>query len=190
MKVELSSNEVTHDWLCKRANTWLRGTRRCEPVFSNCASCDEIPDAIGWSSVWNWRGSTVIECKTSVSDFYADKKKRVVYEDKFGRIGSYVPLRTTRKMEGFKEVEIPLMGDFRFYMCVDGLLNDELIQDHQPDHGLLWVSGRKVRIVRPAPRRENVNLPAEIRYLRFAIINRKKSHEIEPEPQLSLETHP
>ena len=53
---------MTHEQLCERARRWLSGTRRCDPVFSGIASCDEIPDAIGWSSRYGWYGSTVVEC--------------------------------------------------------------------------------------------------------------------------------
>jgi len=66
---------MSHAELVERAMNWL-ASRRCAPIFNNCASCAEIPDAIGWSSSYKHRGSLVIECKASRSDFYADKKKR------------------------------------------------------------------------------------------------------------------
>lgn len=71
---------MTHEKLCDRAVRWLRGTRRCNPVYSRNASCAEIPDAIGWSSSYYWYGSTVIECKASVPDFYADQRKKFVWQ--------------------------------------------------------------------------------------------------------------
>lgn len=59
-------------------------------------------------------------------------------------------------------------------MCSPGVLSAELVEKHAADHGLLWVEGRRVRILREAKRRETlVDKDGEIRYLRFAIINRK-----------------
>lgn len=85
---------------------------------------------------------------------------------------------------GYKEVPLTVMGDFRFYICDDGVLPKHLIEEHRPDHGLLYVvRGKKghlkIKIVIPAPRRKKVNKDAEIRYLRFAIINDKYPH-LEP----------
>lgn len=172
---------MTHEQLCRRARAWLRGTRRCEPVYSRNASCDEIPDAIGWSSVHGWYGSTVVECKTSVGDFYAEKKKFLAYEDP--KFQCRYPVGRIRKSVaeeyGYKLVELPRMGDFRFFMCIPGVLSDELVAAHHPDHGLLHVEGRRVHIVRPAQKREAAHKDAEILYLRFAIINRKKTDEAE-----------
>jgi hypothetical protein len=66
------------------------------------------------------------------------------------------------------------MGDFRFYFCLPELLSCELIEEKAPDHGLIYLDGRRVRIVRSAPRRTLVDKDSEIRYLRFAIINAKQ----------------
>lgn len=166
---------MNHAELCKRARRWLKGTRRCNPVFSGIASCAEVPDAIGWSSCHEWYGSTVIECKTSVTDFYADKKKRLRWKHpQYGWL--YTGRRVSRRWaeeNSYEAVEVPVMGDYRFYLCELGVLTETLVTEHAPDHGLLCLEGRAVRVVRPAPKRELVNKDAEIRYLRFAIINRK-----------------
>jgi len=166
---------LTHGELCQRALRWLYGTRRCQPVFGNVASCDEIPDAIGWASSFRWRGSTVVECKTSVSDFYADKKKAIGFEHPtngdrqlHGRFG-----RRVAQQLGYVEVPLPRMGNFRFFMSEPDIVTINLVEKHAPDHGLLHVIGRKVVIVRDAPKREMVDLQTEVRYLRFAIINKK-----------------
>ncbi len=175
---------MTHGELCERAKRWLRGTRRCDPVFSNCASCAEIPDAIGWSSAGSWYGSTVIECKTSLSDFYADQKKRF----EWAKIGAekstyrYKASRLTAKEAlemGYEKVEVSLMGDYRFYFCLPGVISAELVAEKAPCHGLIYLDGRAVRIVRQAPQREKVDKDSEIRFLRFAIINGKKPYERE-----------
>lgn len=79
------------------------------------------------------------------------------------------------KERGYTSIVIPAMGDYRFYFCERGILNEELIAEYMPDHGLLWFDGRAIRTVRPAPKREMVDKDSEIRYLRFAIINRKNS---------------
>ena len=171
---------MTHAELCLRGKVWLRGTRRCRPVFSNCASVDEIPDAIGWSSSYKWHGSTVVEAKTSLSDFRADQKKRFEWVDP--KNGYHYSMRrfsaTNARELGLVKRTTSLMGDFRFYMCEPGIIPEWKVRQFAPDHGLLYVRGRQVLVVVDAPRREGVNTYGEIRYLRFAIINRKVSaHE-------------
>ena len=169
---------MTHDELCARARRWLSGTRRCNPVFSNLASCAEIPDAIGWSSAYGWYGSTVIECKISVSDFYADKKKWSAWKHP-NREHTYPAKRLSKKQAaemGYAQIQIPAMGDYRFYLCEPGIISVALVAEHAPDHGLIYRDGHAMRIVRPAPRRTLVDKNAEIRYLRFAIINGKTPH--------------
>ena len=179
---------MTHDELCERGKRWLSGTRRCNPVFSRCASCAEIPDAIGWSS----DGSTVIECKTSLSDFYADKKKRFMWqhpEHENWRLNRDRITLKRAKEEGFKLIEVPMMGNFRFYMCEPGIITPAMVEEHAPDHGLVWKDGRKMTVVRVAPERKLVDRESEIRFLRFAIINGKTPHgaeQVQDESQQSL----
>ncbi len=122
----------------------------------------------------------MIECKISVRDFYAEKKKRLAYKDqrfdwhyKLGRM-----TEKHAKENGLELIELPRMGNYRFYMCEAGILSADLISKHAPDHGLLWIEGRTVKIVIPAPERKLVHKDAEIRYLRFAIINAKQPFEI------------
>jgi len=175
-----ANERVNHADLCLRAVRWLRGTRRCNPVYSLNASCSEVPDAIGWSSAHSWYGSTVIECKTSVSDFYADKKKWFAWKrpgSKWTMPGSRFSMKEGKEA-GYEMVPVLSMGDFRFYFCELGVLALELIEKHAPDHGLIWRDGRVMRIIRTAPRREMVDKDAEIRYLRFAIINRKWTQDV------------
>lgn len=175
---------MTHNELCERAILWLRGTRRCEPVFSRCASCSEIPDAIGWSSAYGWRGSTVVECKTSVGDFYADLRKAFLWKHPEHSLWTYPAGRISAKsalLQGYEKVRLPLMGNYRFYFCEDGVLPLYLIEEKAPDHGLIYKQGRRIKIVRPAPKREEQwwDKDAEIRFLRFTIINGKKPHKQE-----------
>lgn len=171
---------MSHEALCERARRWLSGGRRCEPVFSNIGSCSEIPDAIGWSSRWAWHGSTVVECKTSRGDFYGDGKKYVTFEHIDGGyrrpwIGPNHP-----EFSSFRRVELPRMGDFRFFMSERGIVTPEMVAEKYPDHGLIEVIGkRRIIVSRQAKRRESqmVDKDGEIRYLRFAIINKKAPYD-------------
>lgn len=160
---------MTHWDLEKRAIRWLSGTKRCDPVLSGIASCSEIPDAIGWGP----RGSIVVECKCSLSDFRADMNKYVRYLDpqyKWSHHGS----RLSKEEKATYEVKhLPRMGDYRYYLCEPGVIEPKHIS---LQHGLLYVQGRSVRVIVEAERRtENVNQAAEIRYLRFALIHIRKN---------------
>lgn len=85
----------------------------------------ECPDAIGFrvSTPEYGGGSTVIECKTSLSDFYADMKKTHRNDNKG-------------------------MGRFRYYMCPENLISLDKIPDKW---GLLYVGKRNsVKVIRGA----------------------------------------
>ena len=120
---------MTHAQLVERAARWLKNTRRCGVVLTEFHSwSQETPDAIGWTG--GCHNSILVECKTSRSDFYADKKKP-------GRRG-------LRARAG--------MGRERYYMAPAGILTPELVEKHQPAFGLLEVVGRQVRVRRkPIP---------------------------------------
>ena len=180
--------QFSHGDLCHRAACWLRG-RRCEPVFADVhrtnhvGSCAEHPDAIGWSSSYKHYGSIVIECKTSVSDFLADRLKywrwfrprtgdeRIDMLYSIGLPNS----RGIRRLEadGYIRSEVPSMGNFRYFLSEPGIVTSEMVRKHRPDHGLLHIRGRRIQVVIDAPKRETVDLASEVRYLRFAIINGK-----------------
>ena len=73
---------MTHNDLCLTAVKWLQransaGGPGCHVAISECRSgwTGEIPDAIGFRAAGFDDGSTVVECKTSRSDFLADRKK-------------------------------------------------------------------------------------------------------------------
>ena len=74
---------------------------------------------------------------------------------------------------GYKKVEVPLMGDYRFYLCLPYVLSEKQVAEKAPCHGLIYLDGRVMKIIRPALKRKLVDKNAEIRYLRFAIINGK-----------------
>jgi len=115
-----------------------------------------------------------------VGDFYADKKKGLVYVDpEFGfKFSARRIPKKTAKANGYGTEERPRMGDFRFYLCEPGIITEAMIVEHAPDHGLLYCQGNRVRIARKAESRRLVAKDAEIRYLRFAIINSKPRFEI------------
>jgi hypothetical protein len=110
---------MTHaELVCIGAN-WLRGAMKCHATLTELDSCSgEIPDIIGWK--FNYR-SILIECKTSKSDFYADKSKpfRVKVEDG--------------------------MGYWRYYLTPKGLLKPKDVEG--TGWGILETSGKQVRIL-------------------------------------------
>lgn len=112
----------THKELVERAARWLKNTKHCGVVLTEFVSFSpETPDAIGWENSGLW--SYLVECKTSVSDFYADKNK---------------PGRTLRRLAG--------LGRERYYMAPKGVLTIERVKKNRPGWGLLEVCGRRVMV--------------------------------------------
>ena len=64
---------MTHAELVEKARYWLVVSKGCNPVFleKGSANHNEFPDAIGWTA----NACLLVECKSSVADFRADKKK-------------------------------------------------------------------------------------------------------------------
>jgi hypothetical protein len=117
-----------------------------------------------------------VECKTSVSDFLADKAKYQGWkhpEYSWTMAGIRSSNRPKEQMikAGYEPVTIPSMGARRWFMCEAGLLSSEMIEKHYPDHGLLLVFGRSVKIERRAPDRESPNYKSETRYLRMRLLH-------------------
>lgn len=109
----------THADLVLRAKGWLR-RQGCKTVFGEltCVTyTGEIPDSIGWHGGLN--ATVLIECKTSRSDFLADRKKRFRQEPHNG------------------------MGSFRYFMCPPGVIRAEDLPERW---GLLYCHGRSVRM--------------------------------------------
>ena len=92
---------MNHLTLVERASRWLANSMRCSIVITEMASGAEEPDAIGWNS---GGGSILVECKTTKSDFNADKWKA----------GRRTPTRFG-------------MGNKRFYLVPPELLNHALL---------------------------------------------------------------
>ena len=76
-------NTLTHDDLVLLAAEWLRNNGHFVVGAEVKSSKNkEEPDAIGWKA--SGFESTVIECKASVADFHADKKKEFRQNPKSG----------------------------------------------------------------------------------------------------------
>ena len=106
--------KYTHGDLVEIAERWLTKTRRCGFAFSElCAATPngEIPDCIGFRSGL----SILVECKTSRGDFLSDKNKRFRKRPHLG------------------------MGNLRFYLAPEGIINKEDL----PDGWGLIVVGKK-----------------------------------------------
>lgn len=101
--------KMTHNDLVKIAEKWLIGSRKCGAVLTELVTLGmETPDAIGFRD----GTSTLVECKTSRSDFLADAKKLFRRNPWMG------------------------MGTFRFYLCPAGIIT---AQDLPEKWGLIWV---------------------------------------------------
>ena len=144
---------MTHEDLRKRAVRWLTTTKRCGVVISEMVSaCSEIPDAIGWK----YSRSIVVECKTSRSDWRADKDKPHC------RAGRGV-------------------GSLRYYLCPRGVLRPEDLEGS--DYGLLAATENSIRVLKEATPRE-AHLSDEVTML-VSALRRIKAREflvLVPEP--------
>jgi hypothetical protein len=110
-------SRMTHAELIDRARRWLTNTRRCTLVATerNSWACGESPDAIGWRHDGD---SVLVECKTTLRDFYADQRK-------------------PGRREGWRG-----MGRERWYLTPAGLLAGRYLP---PGWGWLEVRGAIVR---------------------------------------------
>jgi hypothetical protein len=123
-----------HEHLVSLAARWLRATRKCALVATerNARQAGEAPDAIGWLPDGS---SILVECKTSLGDFYADRRK---------------PSRTGA----------PAMGRERWYLTEDGLLAG---RELPPGWGWLAVRhGRVFRAIPAVPNAKPSTLAAEL----------------------------
>lgn len=138
--------EISHKELVDRAFTWLKVF--CTVVFKERkTSTREEPDAIGFGC----KGTTVIECKASRSDFVTDKNKFFRREPQEG------------------------MGYKRYFMAPVGLLEPSEMPE---GWGLLEVyeippmqrkRSRTVKIAKESGRFYERNSDAEVTYLVSAI---------------------
>jgi len=116
--------QFTHDDLVKIAERWLLGSKGCGFAFAELmtqSNTGEIPDALGWKG----NKSILVECKTSRSDFLADKKK---------------PFRAMPELG---------IGAYRYYLCPEGVITPD---DLPAKWGLVWVSNRGVAKQKVGPK--------------------------------------
>lgn len=144
-KKETKKRGITHSFLVEKGIKWLKsqgGYRwSCGVVFGELsAATDEKPDVLGFSS----NSSTLIECKTSKSDFKRDQKKM------------------------FRSLPQKGMGKYRFYMCPTDLIKEEELPDKW---GLIYVSEGGMAKVIKLPENQFNNLQAENAYM-YSIIRR------------------
>lgn len=88
---------MTHSELVDRAAKWLKNSFHCRVVLTELMAytrSGEIPDAIGWVN----NKAILVECKTSLSDFHADRGK---------------PSR---------RINQPALGAWRFFLTPPGLV--------------------------------------------------------------------
>lgn len=121
---------MTHIELCTMAAKWLRRGGRTDKLTCPSVSVEpfspnvsERPDVFGW----NYWTTAMIECKVSRSDFLADAKKQF----------------RTNPTDG--------IGEYRFYCCPYGVINESDIPD---GWGLLWLVENKIVQIRPAERQK------------------------------------
>jgi len=119
---------MTHEDLRKRAVKWLTNSVGCSVVLSEMVSANtEIPDAIGWK----YAASTLVECKTSRSDFFRDGDKCFVRS-------------------------VHCMGNYRYFLVPDDLISDaDLVTAQRFGYGLLYAGEKHIQIVKKAERLEN-----------------------------------
>lgn len=142
---------MTHAELVQRAAAWLRGSMRCEVVVTEQprVMLREVPDAIGFTV----RHCHVVECKTSISDLYAESRKS-----------------HARHKES--------MGDFRWIMAPPGVVRPDQVPE---GHGLLEPRGSIVRRVVDAPRRQKNALAARRRERTFLFCELREATRVSPD---------
>lgn len=136
---------MTHDELCERGLKWL--ARNHPVVVSELKSgANEIPDVIGFRV----GVSTLIECKTSRSDFLKGQKKYFRHQPQMG------------------------MGYKRFYLCPPGIIKPDDLE--KSGWGLLYCHKRSIKIIKESKRFLKRNHRDEI-YLLMSCLRREQQPE-------------
>lgn len=159
---------TSHSDLVERAVRWLKNSAQyptpgsyhpfqkvsCSVVFSEIVTCtSETPDAIGWCHSGDI--SILIECKTTLSDFYSDRHKLFRKEPYMG------------------------VGDYRYYLTPKGMVKETMTL---PDGwGLLEIFGKQIRVIR-APSKMVKNKKSETNMLWSAVrrLNTKNDRYCKP----------
>ena len=103
----------------------------CSHVLSEMVTC--ATSEIPDAIGFQHHASYSVECKVSRSDFFANKEK------------SHVLCRTS-------------VGEYRYFLVPSGLVKEEEIPE---GYGLLYLSGKRIHMVKQPTRNGNVNLLAE-----------------------------
>ena len=132
---------MSHSELVERGRRWLKN-QGCKPIFCEpyCLG-HEHPDVIGWINSTQF--SIIIECKTSVTDFYADSRK---YSRQYPPAG---------------------MGFKRYYLCPKGVIEPNRIKNES--WGLLWAYPKQIRIQREAVGFDSYAKKEEMRLILYKI---------------------
>lgn len=136
-KRETTTEIITHNDLVRRGAEWLRRHHNCGVVLTEYHSrLDAVPDVIGFG----YRGSVVIECKASRSDFFADKNK------------SHRSARVSKQL-----------GNYRYYLTSPDIVTSEDIPE---GWGLLYIWDKLITVeVHPVFHEE-----PEIRVAEYSIL--------------------
>lgn len=106
-------NEIARRWLLRAQSGRGPG---CNIALKEVGALYDTEIADAWGYRWGYDGcSVLVEVKVSRSDFLRDKHK-------------------PHRVPG-----VPALGDFRYYMCPEGLLT---LDDMPEGWGLLWVNSR------------------------------------------------
>ena len=137
--------DLAGKWLSRHNNNiTIPNCRLVARELVAATSSGETPDVIGWCS----RCSVLIEVKTSLKDFRRDLKKPFRIVDSVG------------------------MGDFRYYLCEEGLIKPSDIQE---GWGLLYVNEKPdITIVKESDWFSESNIRAE-RTMLLSIIRRMET---------------
>ncbi len=140
---------LTHADLVKIATRWLTGSRRCSVALAELVThSPETPDAIGWRYQ---RESILVECKTSRSDFLADRKKH------------------------FRQFPDLGVGNMRFFLAPAGMIKPHELPERW---GLIEPRGSIIRVVKEAERQPKTHVDHEILMLLSAI---RRTAQVQPE---------
>ncbi len=116
--------KLTHAYLNQRGAIFLKSEKHCGVVAVELKTwvVDSIPDVIGFKQDCSY----LIECKTSRSDFFADRKK---------------PHRHPRSMFG--------VGNYRYFLCPTDCIQ---VEDLSEGWGLLWIEHKYITVVKDVDR--------------------------------------
>jgi len=119
--------KMSHNELIVRGKKWLfsRSGGKCKFVLKEMMALGnaEIPDLIGF----NYYHSILVECKTSRSDFHADKKKAVRNGQRVG------------------------VGERKYFLCEKEIIFSSDLPEHW---GLLWIYGKRIKVIERSTERK------------------------------------